>query len=82
MDYDDLYNRQNEIDEEIHEIADDNGLNYEFEPMPDGVCDISAYLDSRIKILWILKEPYIKDITDDKLINLTGESGSREIIFL
>ena len=28
------------------------------------------------------KEPYIKDITDDKLINLTGESGSRKIIFL
>ena len=61
MDYDELYDGQNEIDEEIQEIADDNGLNYEFEPMPDGICDISAYMESRIKILWILKEPYIKD---------------------
>lgn len=26
------------------------------------------------------KEPYIKKITDDKIINLTGESGSGKII--
>ena len=58
MDYDELYEGQNEIDEEIQEIADDNGLNYEFEPMPDGICDISAYMESRIKILWILKNRF------------------------
>lgn len=61
MDYDELEDEQNEIDEEISEIADENGLNYEFKPMPDGICDISAYLDARVKIMWVLKEPYIKD---------------------
>ena len=27
------------------------------------------------------KEPYIKDITDDRIINLTGESGSGKSYF-
>lgn len=61
MDYDELEEEQNEIDEEVSDIANDNGLNYEFEPMPDGICDISAYLNARVKVMWVLKEPYIKD---------------------
>ncbi len=28
------------------------------------------------------KEPYIKVLTDDKIINITGESGSRKKLYL
>lgn len=61
MNYDEIEEKQNEIDVEISENAEESGLNYEFEPMPDGICDISAYLDAKVKIMWVLKEPYIKD---------------------
>ena len=41
------------------------------------VLDVLNEIKSNTLInLFIDKEPYIKDITDDKIINLTGQSGS------
>lgn len=44
--------------------------------------DILKEIQSPIDInLYIDKEPYIKDLTDDKVINITGESGSGKSYF-
>lgn len=50
---------QEKIIEEIYEIAKANGLsNDHISPIPDGIYDISKYIISEPKIMWILKEPY------------------------
>ena len=46
------------------------------------IYDILKEIQSPIDIsLYIDKEPYIKDLTDDKVINITGESGSGKSYF-
>ena len=41
------------------------------------IYDILKEIQSELLIsLYVDKEPYIKDLTDDKIINLTGQSGS------
>ncbi len=46
--------------EEIERAIWDNYIdeNDKAEPIIDGIVDISGYLQSKPKILWILKEPY------------------------
>lgn len=51
------------IDEWIeNSIIDPSG---QCESIPDGIVDIQKYIDSKVKILWILKEPY-DDVVDGK----------------
>lgn len=51
-----LEKKSKEIEELIcKNYIDENGL---CEPIVDGIVNIEKYLQSRLKILWILKEPY------------------------
>lgn len=57
----DLEKKCKEIEELIcKNYVDENGL---CEPIVDGIVNIDKYLQSRFKILWILKEPY-DDVKD------------------
>lgn len=57
--------KQNLIHTAIRQRAIDLGFNPEvIEPIYDGVCNIKRYLDSPIRVMWILKEPY--DDFDEK----------------
>lgn len=60
-----LEKAQNMIHEWIQNEADEKGLTSEdICPIFDGVADIEAYIDSPLKIMWLLKEPY--DDFDDQ----------------
>ena len=51
-------------------------------PKAKEIYDILKEIQSNIDInLYIDKEPYIKDLTKDKVINITGESGSGKSYF-
>lgn len=51
-------------------------------PEAKKIYDILKEIQSPIDInLYIDKEPYIKNLTDDKVINITGESGSGKSYF-
>ena len=64
----------NEILEEYTNYAGDKYLNFE---NSKEIYDILKEIQSPIDIsLYVDKEPYIKHLTDDKIINLTGQSGS------
>ena len=50
---------QEALRRKMDEIAKANNLSSEkLSPIYDGVEDVSAYLQSKLKIMWILKEPY------------------------
>ena len=80
------------IDEAIKEFEDfaarskdnDTGI-FDYEklfPEAKEIYDILEEIQSKVDInLYIDKEPYIKDITNDKIINITGESGSGKSYF-
>ncbi len=74
-------NRDN-IDEVLEEWNDfiSHGDKKDREDVNDLTREIETYLDEvKSKLLisrFVDKEPYIKDITNDKVINITGESGS------
>ena len=54
-----MHIEQDKIIEEIYQIAQISGLSNEtISPIADGIYDISEYLASNPKIMWILKEPY------------------------
>lgn len=62
MNIDNLKKAQARLEEKIINFAKANNLsNANVEPILDGIVDISKYSNAKIKILWILKEPY-----DDK----------------
>jgi dephospho-CoA kinase len=64
----------NEILEEFVNYAGDKNLAYE---STQEIYNILKEIQSPIDIsLYVDKEPYIKDLTNDKIINLTGQSGS------
>ncbi len=64
----------NEILEEFISYAGDKNLSYE---STQEICNILKEIQSPIDIsLYVDKEPYIKKLTNDKVINLTGQSGS------
>ena len=64
----------NEILEEFVNYAGDKNLSYE---STQEIYSILKEIQSPIDIsLYVDKEPYIKDLTNDKIINLTGQSGS------
>ena len=64
----------NEILEEFVNYAGDKNLAYE---STQEIYSILKEIQSPIDIsLYVDKEPYIKDLTNDKIINLTGQSGS------
>ncbi len=63
-----------EILEEFVNYAGDKNLAYE---STQEIYNILKEIQSPIDIsLYVDKEPYIKDLTNDKIINLTGQSGS------
>ncbi|WP_027727998.1 hypothetical protein [Treponema sp. C6A8] len=69
-----LDNKQNKMHDKIYKHALNNGLIKQkpfIEPIYDGVADISSYLLSEPKIMWILKEPY-----DDFTISGKPKGGS------
>ena len=87
----DKVNLQN-IDEAIKEFEDfvirskdnDTGIfNYDkLFPEAKEIYDVLKEIQNPVDInLYIDKEPYIKDITDDQVINITGESGSGKSYF-
>ena len=50
---------QKTIHKRIAEYAKEKGLSTpDFQPIPDGVADISGYVSSNPKIMWVLKEPW------------------------
>ena len=54
-----LKDAQEKMSEWIYAVANVNGLSRaNLAPITDGVCDFEAYLFSKPKIMWILKEPY------------------------
>lgn len=64
----------NEILEEFVNYAGDENLAYE---STQEIYNILKEIQSPIDIsLYVDKDPYIKNITEDKIINITGESGS------
>ncbi len=64
----------NEILDEFINYAGDKNLAYE---STQEIYNILKEIQSPIDIsLYVDKEPYIKDLTNDKIINLTGQSGS------
>ena len=63
-----------EIIEEFVNYAGDTNLAYE---STQEIYNILKEIQSPIDIsLYVDKDPYIKNITEDKIINITGESGS------
>ena len=67
-------NNIDEILEEFVNYAGDENLNYE---STQEIYNILKEIQSPIDIsLYVDKEPYIKELTNDKVINLTGQSGS------
>lgn len=68
-----------EILEEFVNYAGDKNLAYE---SIQEICNILKEIKSPVDInMYIDKEPYIKDLTNDKVINITGESGSGKSYF-
>ena len=64
----------NEILEEFVNYAGDKNLSYD---STQEIYTILKEIQSPIDIsLYVDKEPYIKNLTEDKIINITGESGS------
>ena len=61
MNEEELKKQQTKMHRKIKKYAEDNHLTKRkpiLEPIYDGVADISAYLNSSPRIMWILKEPY------------------------
>ena len=68
------FDNVDEILEEFENYAGEENLSYESSKI---IYNILKEIKSPLYInLYIDKEPYIKNITDDKIINLTGQSGS------
>lgn len=68
-----------EILEEFVNYAGDKNLAHE---STQEICNILEEIKSPIDInMYIDKEPYIKNLTNDKVINITGESGSGKSYF-
>ena len=68
-----------EILEEFVNYAGDKNLAYE---SAQEIYNILKEIKNPLQIsLYVDKEPYIKDITSDKVINITGESGSGKSYF-
>ena len=66
---------QQRIQKRIYNVAKNNDLlDCGYEPLYDGLCDASAYNNSNLKILWVLKEAYCKG-------NDTGGWSLTEILF-
>ena len=73
-------NNVDEIFEEFKNYATDENLKYESTQI---IYNILKEIKSPIDInLYIDKEPYIKVLTNDKVINVTGESGSGKSSFI
>ena len=80
------------VDEAIKEFEDfairskdNNTGKFDYEklfPEAKEIYDILKEIQSPIDInMYVDKEPYIKDLTNDKVINITGESGSGKSYF-
>lgn len=54
MDYDQLVKDQELVDKYIRRI----GLNWDVDPICDGVVDPKIYAETKPRIAWVLKEPY------------------------
>ena len=67
----------NNVDEFLKEFIDYAGeKNLAYESTQE-ICNILKEIQSPVDIsLYVDKEPYIKKLTDDNIINLTGQSGS------
>lgn len=58
MNANELENAQNEITDAIYAHAIELGFDEKtMQPITDGVCDFEGYLNSKPKVMWILKEP-------------------------
>mgnify|MGYP006873137254 FL=1 len=69
-----LESYQQKMAERMYDVAHLNGLSSaKLAPITDGVADIPAYLSSKPKIMWILKEPY-----DDFTISGKPKGGARQ----
>ena len=54
-----IKSEQRRLQEKIQSVAEQTGLATEkVWPIYDGVADVSAYVNSTPKIMWLLKEPY------------------------
>ena len=54
-----LEHKQEEMHNLINEHANKSGLSFNgLKPILDGVHDVSKYLESPIKVMWIMKEAY------------------------
>lgn len=65
---------QADMENMIFKVAKQKGLwTKDIAPITDGITDISAYLNSSPKIMWVLKEPY------DEIVNGTPCEGGWSI---
>lgn len=62
-----LERAQRDVDSRVEALAEERGLSSEEEqlfPIFDGIADEAGYLASKLKVAWVLKEPY-DDFGDD-----------------
>ena len=53
-----LKEKQKALHDKMDKRAAELGFTNEIAPIYDGVKDVDGYLDSKLKILWVMKEPY------------------------
>ena len=72
----------NNIDEILKEFVRYSGEDNLYSESGKEIYEILKEIQSPLDIsLYVTKEPYVKKLTDDKIINLTGESGSGKSYF-
>ena len=72
----------NNIDEILKEFVRYAGEDNLYSESGKEIYEILKEIQSPLDIsLYVTKEPYVKKLTDDKIINLTGESGSGKSYF-
>lgn len=74
MTAEELQRKQYQIHAKIKRYANKEGLSKQkpiCEPICDGVCDIAGYLETKPRIMWILKEPY-----DDFTVSGKAKGGA------
>lgn len=59
--------KQKALSEKMNQRAKELGYDDELAPIYDGVKDFNGYLDSKLKIMWVMKEPYDDQTEDGQL---------------
>src|ERR1035438_8255382 len=69
---------EKQIDEIDQNVIDRMGSDEDLQPFTDGIINPKKYLESKYKILWILKEPY-DGIDDDGIPRSGGGTLAKDL---